>query len=106
MEIFFFFNLLPKAKKRISKWGLSKLKKKKKEMPMKESINKTKRQPTELEKIFTSAITGKRLIFKLYLCIHIPYDSSSEKKCPIKNEQKKRKKTKKWAEDLNRHFYK
>ena len=73
-------------------------------MPMKESINKTKRQPTELEKIFTNAITDKRLIFKLYLCIHIPYDSSSENKCPIKNEQKKKKKDKKMSRRSEQAF--
>ena len=32
----------------------------------KETINKTKRQPTSWEKIFENDVTNKRLVFKIY----------------------------------------
>ena len=32
----------------------------------KETVNKTKRQPTEWEKIFANDISNKRLVFKIY----------------------------------------
>ena len=60
----------------------------------KETINKTKRQPSAWEKIFANEETDKGLFSKIYkqlmqLCI-------KKTKNPIK----------KWAEDPNRHFSK
>ena len=58
-----------------------------------ESINKMKRQPTERKKILTNEATHKGLISKLYKqLMHFYF--------------KKKKKIKKWAEDINRHFSK
>ena len=58
----------------------------------KETINKTKRQPSEWEKIVASEATDKGLICKIY-------------KQPIQlNSRKPNNPIQKWAEDLNRHF--
>ena len=57
----------------------------------KETINKTKRQPSEWEKIFASEAIDKGLISKIYKQLII-----KKTKNPIQ----------KWAEDLNRHFSK
>ena len=37
----------------------------------KETINKTKRQPTSWEKIFENDVTNKRLVFKIYKLLMI-----------------------------------
>ena len=59
-----------------------------------ETINKTKRQPSEWEKIFTNEATDKGLISKIY-------------KQPMEfNMKKTNNPIQKWAEDLNRHFTK
>ena len=83
------------AKTKINKWDLIKLKRKGKERkPAKETLNKTKRQSTEWEKIFASDSTDKGLISKIYkqlLQLHTKKTNN-----PIK----------KWAEDLNRQFSK
>ena len=50
-------------KTKISKWDLMKLKS---FCTAKDNINKTKRQPSEWEKIFPSEATDKRLITKIY----------------------------------------
>ena len=50
-------------KTKINKWDLIKLKS---FCTAKETLNKTKRQPTEWEKIFADEVTDKGLISKIY----------------------------------------
>ena len=57
-----------------------------------ETINKTKWQPTEREKIFPNVISDKGLLSKIY------------KECIKLNTQKTNNPLKKWAEDVHRHF--
>ena len=57
----------------------------------KETINKTKRQPSEWEKIFANEATDKGLISKIYK--QLMQLNITKAKNPIQ----------KWAEDLNRH---
>ena len=60
-----FFNPLPrvmKIKTKINKWDLIKLKS---FCRAKETINETKRQPKEWEKIFANNATDKKLISKI-----------------------------------------
>ena len=51
------------VKTKINEWDLIKLKS---FCTAKETINKTKRQPTEWEKIFANDATNKRLVSKIY----------------------------------------
>ena len=60
----------------------------------KETISKTKRQPSEWEKIFAIESTDKGLISKIYK--QLMQLNTKETKNPVQ----------KWAEDLNRHFSK
>ena len=53
----------------------------------KETINKTKRQLTDLEKIFASDITGKGLISKIYKQL---IQLNNIENNPIKKKKKKR----------------
>ena len=53
----------------------------------KETINKTKRQPTEWEKIFSNDATDKGLIFKIHKQL-IQLNNKQTKKSPMKNGQK------------------
>ena len=62
----FLFDPPPREKEiktKINKWDLMKLKS---FCTAKETINKTKRQPSEWEKIFANEATDKRLISKIY----------------------------------------
>ena len=60
----------------------------------KETISKTKRQPTKWEKIFANDISHKGLVSKIY------------KELLKLNTQKTNNPLKKWAKDMSRHFSK
>ena len=89
-----FFDPPPRVmeiKTKINKWDLMKLKS---FCTTKETLNKTKRQPSDLEKIFSNESTEKGLISKIYKqLMHLNIKKTNN---PIK----------KWEEDLNRHFSK
>ena len=78
-------------KAKINKWHLIKLKR---FCTMKETISKVKRQPSEWEKIIENEATDKELISKMY------------KQLMRLNTRKINDSIKKWAKELNRHFFK
>ena len=78
-------------KTKINKWDLIKLKS---FCTAKETINETKRQPSEWEKIFANETTDKGLISKI--CKQLMDLNIKKTNNPVK----------KWAEDLNTHFTK
>ena len=78
-------------KTKINKWDLMKLQN---FYATKETISKTKGQPTEWEKILASDMTNKGLVSKIYKQLM---------QLNIKNTNNP---IKKWAGDLNRHFSK
>ena len=78
-----------KRKTKINKWDLMKLKS---FCTAKETINKTKRQPSEWETIFANEATNRGLISKIY------------KQFMQLSIKKTHNPMQKWAENLNRHF--
>ena len=90
----FFLDTPPKAreiKAKMNYWDLTKIKS---FCTTKETINRTKRQLTEWEKIFANDISDKGLVSKIY------------KELIKLNTQKTSNPVKKWAENMNRHFSK
>ena len=90
----FLLNTSPEAretKAKMNYWDLIKIKT---FSTAKETISKTKRQPTEWEKIFANDISDKGLVSKIY------------KELIKLNTKKTNNPVKKWAKDMNRHFSK
>ena len=79
-----------KQKQKWNYWNLIKIKN---FCTEKETISKSKRQPTEWEKIFANDISDKGLVANIY------------KELIKLNTQKTNNPVKKWAKDMNRHFY-
>ena len=90
----FLLDTSPKArelKAKMNYWDLMKIKS---FCTAKETTNKTKRQPTEWEKIFANDISDKGLLSKIY------------KELTKLHTRKTNNPVKKWAESMNRHFSK
>ena len=89
IHLFYPFPKTKEIKAKINKWDRIKLKN---FFTVKETIDKTKRQPMEQEKTFANDMPNKGLIFNIY-------------KWLIQlNIKKTNNQIKKWAEELNRHF--
>ena len=86
--------MTPKAKETKVKMNFGDFIKIKSFCTAKETVNKTKRQPTEWEKLFANVSTDKRLISRIY------------KELLKLNTHKTDNLIKKWAEDMNRPFSK
>ena len=78
-------------KTKINKWDLIRLKS---FCTMKETISKVKRQPSDWEKTIANEATDKELISKIH------------KQLMQLNTRKVNNPIKKWAKELNRHFFK
>ena len=88
----FLLDTFPKArelKAKMNYWDLMKIKS---FCTSKETINKTKRQPTEWEKIFANDISDKGLVSKIHKELTKPHTRKANN--PVK----------KWTEDINRRF--
>ena len=72
-----------KIKTKIDKWDLSKLKS---FYTAKETLNKTKWQPTEWEEIFANEVTNKGLISKIYKHL-LQLNTKKNQTTPSKNGQ-------------------
>ena len=79
------------TKAKMNYWDLIKIKS---FCTAKETIGKTKRQPTEWEKVFANDISDKGLVSKIY------------KEMIKLNTQRTNNRVKKWVKDMNRHFSK
>ena len=90
----FLLDTSPKARKFKEKINYGDLIKIKRFCTAKETINKTKRQQMEWEKILANDISDKGLVSKIY------------KKLTKLHTHKTNNPVKKWAEDMNRHFSK
>ena len=87
-------DLFPKAKEikaKTNKWNLFKLKS---FCTTQETTDKMRREPTEREKIFANVVTDKGLISRTY------------KQLRQLNTKKTNNPIRKWAENLNKHFFK
>ena len=78
-----------KTKAKMNYWDIIKIKT---SCRVKETISKTKRQPTERGKIFANDISDKQLVSKIY------------KELIKLNTQKANNPVKKWTQDMDRHF--
>ena len=85
----FFHDMSPKARETKAKMNFWDFIKIKSFCTAKETVKKTKRQPTEWEKIFANDATDKRLVSKIY------------KELLKLNTQKTNNQVKKWAEDMD-----
>ena len=79
----------PETKAKMNYWDFIKIKN---FCPAKEAIKKTKRQPTEWEKIFANNLSDKGLVSKIY------------KELIILNTQETNNPIMKWAKDMNRNL--
>ena len=75
-------------KSKINKWDLIKLKS---FFTAKETLNKTKRQPTEWEEIFANESTDKGLISKMYKHLLLLITKKKTKQNKTKKKKKKKK---------------